>query len=329
MWVESEGVRGKGSTFFFSIRAMPAWRPAGRAPSDYRELFRGKRLLIVDDNETNRRILSVQAERWGFAHMETEEPEKALAAVREGERFDLALLDMHMPGMDGLALAGAIREWEREQSIAEPLMLVLLSSLSIHDVKARDNLFAASMTKPLKLLQLRGLLFDLLADRQILMQPPAASSLFDGALAKRLPLRILVAEDNPVNLRLALRLLERMGYRADVACNGLEVVQAVDRQPYDVILMDVAMPEMDGLEATRVIRERSRFAQPRIIAVTAHAMREDREICLNAGMDDYLAKPIDVEQLQGALERTAREKPVGSAAKDTRSAPNETPELQR
>ena len=301
MWVESEGLPGKGSTFHFTLQAAPA--PEARVPerrTGAQPELRGRRVLIVDDNATNRRILTIQVQGWGMLPHATGSPEEALAWVRQGDPFDLAVLDLHMPGMDGLALAAELRKLLP----ADALPLILLSSLGGQSGELRSGLFAESLAKPIR----ASALFDALlrvfaAGTAHIPAPAAAGARLDRQMAERLPLRILVAEDNAVNQKLALRLLSQMGYRADVAGNGLEAIQAVERQPYDVVLMDVQMPDMDGLEATRRICARwSRGQRPRIIAMTANAMQGDREICLEAGMDDYVRKPIRVEELVAALE---------------------------
>jgi CheY-like chemotaxis protein len=186
------------------------------------------------------------------------------------------------------------------------LPLVMLTSLEQPEAEVKGVEFAAFLTKPIKPSQLYDALADIFASTLRSVQGPDAVAVprFDTQMGKRLPLRILLAEDNAVNQKLALRLLERMGYRSDVAGNGLEVLEALYRQPYDVVLMDVQMPEMDGLEATRfIVREWPRQQRPRIIAMTANAMKEDREICLAAGMDDYVSKPIRVETLVRALSK--------------------------
>ena len=228
-----------------------------------------------------------------------------------------------MPEMDGVELAEAIRRVGAGSPPAPvasagpgpaPTPLILLSSLGGYGREIPPGLFAVSLTKPLKASALFDSLLGVFA-RSLQRTPvpapvsvPAAPAL-RAEMAQRLPLRILLAEDYVVNQKLALRLLAQMGYRADVAANGLETVQALERQPYDVILMDVQMPEMDGLEATKLIRARWPTAEqqgrprPRIIAMTANAMQGDREICLEAGMDDYVSKPIRVEELIQALSR--------------------------
>jgi CheY-like chemotaxis protein len=209
---------------------------------------------------------------------------------------------MHMPGMDGAALAQKIRE------AGHKLPLVLFSS---HGRKeATDSVFDATLAKPLRQSQLFDTLVSLLAhDEAPKAAPTAAKPRMDAGMAERHPLRILLAEDNVVNQKLALRILQQMGYRADVASNGIEAVECCARQPYDVVLMDVQMPEMDGLEATRRIVARWPGAneRPRIVAMTANAMQGDREECLAAGMDDYVTKPIRVEALVGALNAVPRQ----------------------
>jgi CheY-like chemotaxis protein len=210
--------------------------------------------------------------------------------------------------MDGVELAGAIRQLEQERGAAARLPLVLVSSLGGRETARESNEFTAVLSKPLRQSTLFDVLMTIFAGQSPSAPRPAphpeAQARLDPGLGERHPLRILLAEDNAVNQKLALRLLGKMGYRADVAGNGLEVLQAVERQPYDVILMDVQMPEMDGLEATRrLCAELPNEKRPRIIAMTANAMQGDREMCLQAGMDDYISKPIRVEELAQALNR--------------------------
>jgi CheY-like chemotaxis protein len=231
---------------------------------------------------------------------------------------------MHMPepalstgeGMDGLILAEAIQQ--ERQAMAEPpapLPVVLLTSGHAGGT-AEEIGIRAVLTKPIKASLLYEALVRIFAEQ---VQPAPAPAVprqprFDAHMAQRLPLRILVAEDNLINQQVALSFLERLGYRADVAANGLEVLLSLRRQPYDAVLMDVQMPEMDGLEATRRIRQLSptelaAAAQPRIIAMTANALREDRDVCLAAGMDDYISKPVQVEELVGALNKCQPRQP--------------------
>jgi CheY-like chemotaxis protein len=206
-----------------------------------------------------------------------------------------------MPEMDGLTLARAIRA-RRE---AQVLPLVLCSSLGRRELEADRTVFAAQLAKPLKPSQLYDALLGIFAGQAPLTRKTEGSPGLDPEMAQRLPLRILLAEDNAVNQKLALRLLGQLGYRADVAGNGLEAIAALERQRYDVVLMDVQMPELDGLEAARVICQRWPQAErPRLIAVTANAMQGDREQCLEAGMDDYISKPIRVDELVAVLNQT-------------------------
>jgi CheY-like chemotaxis protein len=181
----------------------------------------------------------------------------------------------------------------------------MFSSLGRRELGADTLNFAAYLTKPLKASQLHDVLVTLFLGASPLPAAAASESLFDDSIGKQYPLRILLAEDNQVNQKLATRLLQKLSYRADIASNGLEVLQALDRQPYDVVLMDVQMPEMDGLEATRQVRATVATQQPYIIGLTANAMQGDREMCLDAGMDDYVTKPIQVKELINALKRAA------------------------
>jgi CheY-like chemotaxis protein len=234
---------------------------------------------------------------------DTEFPEEAMRWVADGQNFDLAILDMHMPQMDGLTLARHIRAQHPK------LPLVLFSSLGRKEAGDTDGLFSAYLAKPLRQSQLFDTLVTILATEATPKAAPAAKPRMDAAMANRHPLRILLAEDNVVNQKLALRLLQQMGYRADLASNGTEAIESVKRQAYDVVLMDVQMPEMDGLEASRQITARWRpNERPRIIAMTANAMQGDREMCIGAGMDDYLTKPIRVERLVEALNHVSARK---------------------
>ena len=228
---------------------------------------------------------------------DTESGAQALRWLAQGERYDLAVLDMHMPEMDGLTLAGHIHQTHPR------LPLVLFSSLGRREAGDTQGLFTAYLSKPLRQSQLFDTLAGLFADADT-PKPAAAPAKpkIDEGLAQRHPLRILLAEDNVVNQKLAMRLLQQMGYRADLASNGIEAIESVERQPYDVVLMDVQMPEMDGLEASRRITAKWQpHERPRIIAMTANAMQGDREECLAAGMDDYVTKPIRVDALVEAL----------------------------
>jgi CheY-like chemotaxis protein/HPt (histidine-containing phosphotransfer) domain-containing protein len=223
-------------------------------------------------------------------------PADALELIAAGEPFDIAVLDMMMPEMDGLALAGEIRA----RRSSEELPLLLLTSLGRLPQAESSTLFSAQLAKPFKASQLYNTLLRLLTPDAV---EEEVEPVADGKRA-RSALRILLAEDNTMNQKVALRLLEQLGYRADIANNGVEAINALERQPYDVVLMDVQMPELDGLDATRQICERwPAEIRPHIIAMTANALPEDREACFAAGMNDYVAKPIRAEELVAALKR--------------------------
>ncbi|MBD1915017.1 MULTISPECIES: response regulator [Cyanophyceae] len=297
LWAESH--EGQGSTFYFTLRATLDPQPPRPAASPPAHSLQGRRLLVVDDNATNRKILQLQLQGWGTTVVTVDSGLAALAAV-ETQRFDLAILDMQMPGMDGLALAQTLHQQFTERS----LPLVMLTSLGWHHSIAHQGLFAAYLTKPVKQGQLMEALASALAEQPeaVRVSPRPRPALVDADLERRCPQRILLAEDNVVNQKVALQILQRLGYRADVAANGYEVLAALDQQPYDLVLMDVQMPEMDGLTAARQIVQRWPTRRPRLVAVTANAMQGDREQCLQAGMDDYISKPIRLDELIRVLE---------------------------
>ena len=311
IWVRSEGIPGRGSTFHFTIRAALA----RSAPPSFLQRIQadlnGKRVLVVDDNETSRRILTVQTEGWGMEPTATADPLDALHRIRRGDAFDVALIDYQMAGMDGIALMKQIR-----QSRARGLPAILVSSVGC-DCSDRE-LFAAVLMKPVRASQLYETLVRTLSSDSVPSPKPAPAPVFDPSMSARLPLRVLLAEDHSSNQKLATLTMGRLGYRVDVAANGLEVLSALARQSYDVILMDVQMPEMDGLEATRRVRERwPKNSGLRIIAMTANVTKEDRLACLEAGMDDYLSKPIRIDELVAALSKCA---PLSGETASTRRA---------
>ncbi|MGH7556150.1 MAG: response regulator, partial [Longimicrobiales bacterium] len=301
IWLESEP--GRGSTFHFTARfrrpeAPPIETAAGLAT------IRDLRVLIVDDNATNRRILEEMLSSWHMKPRAVDGGAVALATLRgareKGEPFDLVLLDAMMPGMDGFELA---REIGRDPHLAAATLMMLSSSASADDAKRCRLLgIAAQLTKPVK----QSELFDAIVTAVAGDVPHLAADGVVSAASKR-PLRILVAEDHPVNARVAAGLLEKWGHSVAVARNGKEALEALDSQPFDLVLMDVQMPEMDGLEATAAIRAREVGTDRHlpIIAMTAHAMKGDRERCLEAGMDDYVAKPVQPGDLFDAVEANA------------------------
>jgi PAS domain S-box-containing protein len=298
MWLESSGIPGEGTTFHFTISTELSIEKEVRA--DITALA-GKRILIVDDNKTNKNILVQQTKSLQMIPTGAESGPEALEILKTNNQFDIAILDFHMPDMDGVMLAEEIRKLPEKIS----LPLILLSSFGYH---LQKNLhlsnFVATLTKPIKFSQLHNALITVLKKNKTSVKKhhDINSIPFDSNIGKQYPLKILLAEDNKVNQKVALRFLEKLGYRADVAFNGLEVLEALKRQFYEVILMDVQMPDMDGEQAT--IKIRKSFLpneQPRIVAMTANAMISDREKYIAAGMDDYVVKPFKIEDLVRAL----------------------------
>ena len=327
IWVETQV--GQGSTFFFTVIAEAVYGLLQDELGSCQPHLTGKRLLIVDDNATNRENLSLIAQAWGISTCSAQSGLEALDWLSQGESFDLVILDMQMPDMDGLVLAAEIHSSPEYQEMP----LVMLTSIGKSAIDNQAGNFAAWLQKPVKQSQFYNVLSSIFSDQPLTArQVNSASSyselhsLNDPGTRKinqqyspsvlsatgyqsnsqlaQLSLRILLAEDHPVNQKMALLLLQRIGYRADVASNGLEVLEALHRQQYDVVLMDMQMPKMDGLNATRHICQEWPFGlRPRIIAMTANAMLGDREQCLEAGMDDYITKPIRVEELIRALSK--------------------------
>ena len=301
VWVESE--IGIGSTFYFTILAESA--PAKSkiyVKGDLPEL-KNKAVLIVDDNNTNRRIIQLQVESWGMKSIVVNSGEEALKLIEKGEKIDIALFDYQMPYMDGISLSHEIRKYENSKNIP----IIILTSIGRKEQLSdfdRLNL-AGFLSKPIKHSQLQETLINVLSGKYREKKDRFTREInIDKYLAAQMPLRILLAEDNVVNQRVALRIFEKLGYRADVAASGKEAVESVRNINYDLVFMDVLMPEMDGFEATKVILDEFQPDQrPKIIAMTANAMQGDRESCLAAGMDDYLSKPIRIEDLQTAISK--------------------------
>ncbi|MEP7157972.1 MAG: GAF domain-containing protein [Chloroflexota bacterium] len=296
---ESSGKPGEGSTFRLAVRLKTAPASAlASVPVRHPVDLSGKRALIVDDNATNRRILSAQLSRWAVKVRDVETAEAALALIRSGDEFDVVLLDLFMPGMDGVALANAIRA-------AKPKggpKLVLVSSAAMREHGAAVDALLSKPVKPSALYDALVTVFSGVESRFKLDRAPEMPS--DPEMAKRHPLKILLAEDNAVNQKLALRLLANMGYIPDVVGDGLQAIAALDGSDHDLVLMDIQMPELDGLEATRRIRARWPDRELHIVAMTANAMAGDRDACIAAGMNDYVSKPIRPAELAAALGKT-------------------------
>ncbi|MBQ5961990.1 response regulator [Massilia sp. ZL223] len=287
---------GAGSRFTLAFEAEAVGAGLARdLLQDRSGQLAGRRLLIVDDNATNRRILVRQALLWGMEAVAAASAAEALDLVRHGQAFDAAILDMHMPEMNGEQLAAEIRRAEGQGAGLPPLPLLLLTSLGQRArAGAVEGLFAAALNKPVK----PAALFEALLHAMGGARPAPVPELPAPAAG----IDILVAEDNTVNQKVVKQLLRHLGHRADIVANGVEALEAMERQDYGVILMDMQMPEMDGIEATRRLRRRFRGASaPWIIAMTANALPGDRERCLEAGMDAYLPKPVVLEELRRAL----------------------------
>ncbi|MBA3689128.1 MAG: GAF domain-containing protein [Chloroflexi bacterium] len=301
---ESTGIAAEGSTFQLVVR-MPVAAPDAvtfNRPRRVEADLSGRRVLIVDDNATNRRILVAQTAKWGMVPRETGSPTEALQWLDAGERYEIILSDLLMPEMDGVEFAA--RASQADGPAAHP-PVVILSSVGVRD---RDEAKVAGwLAKPVKPSALHDTIATILLGGVAVQALPAPPNQTDGAGAKPLgarhPLRILLAEDNAVNQKLALRLLSQMSYSAEVAADGQQAIDALERDEFDVVLMDVQMPELDGLEATRRIRARWPDRRLQIVAMTANAMAGDREACLAVGMNDYISKPIRPAELTAALER--------------------------
>jgi CheY-like chemotaxis protein len=303
--IEATSQLGQGSTFAFTARLeRTSATPVTSTPP---ATFRGVRALIVDDNTTNRLLLRQHLTRWGMVSEDTASAAEALTwlrrAAHEGRPFGLALLDLEMPEMSGADLGRVIRT---DPALVSTRVVLLTSWVQRADLQTARDAGTAYVTKPVRAASLLERLTSVLAGP--VAAPAARGLVAEGREAPARPptrARILVAEDNSVNQRLIVRLLEKRGYVADVVANGREVLDALVRVRYDLILMDCQMPEMDGFEATRAIRlaERGTERHVPIIALTANAMAGDQERCLAAGMDDYLAKPVTPDVLYAVINR--------------------------
>jgi signal transduction histidine kinase/CheY-like chemotaxis protein len=299
-YIEVESTPGRGSVFAFVIQAkVPADMQITKVLPDLSEI-EGKRILVVDDNATNRKILKIQLEQWNLLPTIADSGYQAIDLLSGEQKFDLVLTDMNMPGMDGIELAKEIRHRHPH------LPIMLLSSIADDHYKQHRDLFSFVLTKPIKhQLLCKYILNNFSSSAQVITEKEQPKNdLLTEAFAKAHPLKLLLAEDNPFNQALANAILGKLGYQFDLAENGEQVIDMMQHSTYDVILMDIQMPEMDGLEATRIIRSQSAY-QPVIIAMTANAMQEDKEECLQAGMNDYLCKPIKPEDLVSLLKKWA------------------------
>ena len=324
MWAES--VPGEGSTLHFTINLRV---PEGSAPPPHAKRqshLAELKILILEDSATVRNLLFEQCRRWGMQPQAVENSAQALELFRKGMSFDLALVDASLPGMGGAAVAAEIQK----VPAAAMMPVVLLTALGKKSAAAEESrvMFAHTVSKPIKPIQLctviqRALLSPRIPSGQSAPEKPEA------LLATRLPVRILVVDDNEINQKVAVRILQQLGYQPEVADNGREALSAIEQEPFDFILMDVMMPELDGLEATRIIRKRQMSGEHKnfqsriiVVAMTAHAMQGDREKCIAAGMDDYLSKPIRPKDVREMIEKWAGKVAVDSThARPAAAAP--------
>ena len=291
MWAESEP--GKGSTFYFTAAMATAEVPE-RDPNEQRStgIIKTLSVLVIDDNATNRKVLETQLRSWRMLSTSASTPEEAMDCLSK-RPYDVGLLDFQMPGMDGVALAKSIRE-------LNPMPLILLSSSGETIVGADADLFGAQIAKPIK----HSLLFAAILRLTGAKQPQTISVVeknFDSKMAERHPLKILLAEDNAINQKVGRKMLGQLGYSPEVANNGREALEAATQGNFDLVLMDIQMPEMDGLEATRLLRQRLQDKAPFLVALTAEALEGDRERFLASGFDGYLSKPLQARALQELL----------------------------
>jgi CheY-like chemotaxis protein/DNA-binding MarR family transcriptional regulator len=284
IWVESK--EGEGSTFHFTIKTKDV--PGASPLSGFQPSLQGKRILIAVENRTNRIILTLQAWEWGMIPNTTDSGEEALRLVKSVSPFDVVIIDAEMLDYDK-PLAIKIRDHDKNISLV---------ALAFAGAQINSDSFDAVLTKPIKLFPLFDTLTSVLTGKAAAIE----GRISDKVGAIRSPMRILLAEDNVSNQKVTMTMLERLEYKADAVSNGAQALQALERQHYDLVLMDVRMPEMDGLEATRIIRQRWND-KPKIIAITAYALQGDREKFISAGMDDYISKPVKMDDLAKLLKK--------------------------
>jgi signal transduction histidine kinase/HPt (histidine-containing phosphotransfer) domain-containing protein len=314
MWAES--VTGEGSTFHFTVGLALAADASPPAHAQRLQRLAELKILILVENAMLRNLLFEQCRRWGMQPQAIQDAGQALDLLRKGGTFDLTLLDAVLPGLSGAEVAAELRKIPS----ASMMPVVLLTSPGQSHGSSDRVLFVHTVNKPVRPAQLRTVLERALLSPRIPSVAPEAVKT-EATLATRLPLRMLVVDDNAINLKVAVRVLQQLGYEPDTAANGREVLDAIARKPADLIFMDVMMPEMDGLEATRIIRKRQMTGEHRnfqsrivIVAMTAHAMQGDRDKCIGAGMDDYLSKPVRPKDIRDIIEKWAGKVAFDSAA---------------
>ena len=308
---------GQGSTFWFTARFEKQLAPAKSAAEKVN--LSNLHVLVVDDNQTNRRILEDQLQAWGIHATCASGAQEALEKLEDttDHRFDVVILDMHMPGMNGVSLAEVIKA-DKRLARAKVIILTSLGNMmdDVRNWRSASGIYAC-LVKPVK----QARLYECLTGTRSMPKPAVenkpVSRSTDGVTSE--PIRVLLAEDNIINQKVAVAQLRKLGYNPDVVGNGLEAVEATKRSRYDVVLMDCQMPQMDGYEASRQIRQREQadnLKRVYIIAMTANAMQGDREKCLEAKMDDYLSKPVKDTDLRAALGRSQAASAIDSTVED-------------
>jgi signal transduction histidine kinase/CheY-like chemotaxis protein len=313
MWVESEGIPGRGSSFHFTIVVEEGMVESSSLQYYKQPQLEGKRVLIVEDNAFNRMVLTYFAALWGAFPKAAATAREALDWIHRGDVFDLGILDMQIPEIDGFHFAEVIHKR------IEGLPLIMLTSLGMRDRQVPADLFTGRLNKPIKVAQL----FEVLTSALAVQPAPAVNRApsrprLDAQMAEKHPISILLAEDNPINQQVVKLMLSKLGYKIEVVSNGLQALEAVKQNHFDLVLMDVQMPEMDGEEATRHIRsEMPHKHQPYIVALTADAQEGRREFYLEIGMDDYLSKPMSIDSLVKTIEHYSAVKELAASSART------------
>jgi len=294
--IEAKSIVNEGSNFQFTLPLTPSLKAVREHAQQHNmNKLEAKQVLLIDDNPISRLVLSRQLKSWKMEVVIADSGKQALDIINSNNRFDLVIVDISMPGMDGVQFTQAFKA----KFSTVPVLGMNMEGNESHQ-QERD-LFAGFILKPVRIPLLRDTIIGIFNSSET---GKSETHQVPGVFAEQYPLRILIAEDNPINQKIAIKLLSRQGYEPALANNGKEVMEMVGHEHYDIILMDVQMPEMDGLEATRMIRTCLEI-QPVIVAVTANAMQGDRDLCMQAGMDDYMSKPIELKELLNQLEKWA------------------------
>jgi signal transduction histidine kinase/CheY-like chemotaxis protein len=293
--IEVKSQQGQGSSFTFSIPITPSMKAIrNHAQQDNMVNLEGKNILIADDNASIRTVLMKQMKSWKMIPVLAESGKQALEILSGNNAFDLVLTDINMPGIDGIELAKTIR------NKYSAIPVIAMNHTGDEKYKQESELFSSVLTKPVRQYLLRDHILSVLSKKGSGEQNN--KNPLTETFSQQYPLRILIAEDNVINQKIATKILAKLGYQPSIANNGKEAIEMVSQEHYDIILMDVQMPEMDGLEATRMIRTCLEI-QPIIVAMTANVMQGDRDACMQSGMDDYMSKPIDLKELLNQLEK--------------------------